>query len=199
VRTKDLASLLSLLQLSGQSGMLFLRLPEENDDKVWVAQCQLENGIVTMCRVITTSDGRVAMSNEAALQWLMRLGTLQWRLDEKQIPPANAISQPTAQSETSTPQSFGQAPLQWSPVFTLRDGLHIENSPASFSASQSIPMRAVHTWRATESGVAAREQRQVWLLVDGQRSIEEIAQLLHKPLSVVMKILADLKLGGFIY
>jgi hypothetical protein len=200
LRTKDLASLLRLLQLSGQSGMLFVRPPEENDGEAWVAQCQLDDGIVTMCRIIAKSDGRVVMSNEAALQWLMRLGTLQWLLDEKSIPQENPVPRQITQSEKTPIQSLeqsGQHPLSpWSPVSAQREGSRVERSPANPPVSQSVPTRTSRMWRGTESGV--REHRQVWLLVDGQHNIEEIAQLLHKPLLVIVKILADLKSGGFI-
>jgi hypothetical protein len=202
VRTKDLASLLRLLQLSGQSGMLFLRPPEENDGEAWVAQCQLDEGIVTMCRIIMKSDGRVAMTNEPALQWLMHLGTLQWWLDEKQIAQANSTSWPTTQAEKPTTQPLGPtewpAPAPWSPVSAQSEGSRVERSAANLPASQVVPVRTLRRWQATEGDGIMREHRQVWLLIDGQRDVEEIAQLLHKPLLAVMKTLAELRSNGFI-
>jgi hypothetical protein len=195
VHTKDLASLLRLLQLSGQSGMLFLKPLAENDGEAWVAQCQLDEGIVTMCRIIIKSDGHVAMTNEPALQWLMRLGTLQWWLDEKQIVQTNSMPRPTTQS---LKQPEWPALEPWSPVSAQSEGLRVERSPAGPSDSQIIPLRTLRRWQATEGDGIMREHRQVWLLIDGQRDAEEIAQLLHKPLLAILQILADLRSYGFI-
>jgi predicted transcriptional regulator len=45
---------------------------------------------------------------------------------------------------------------------------------------------------------ASREHRQVFALVDGQRTIEEIAHLLHRPSDVIVGVLQELRAAGFI-
>jgi hypothetical protein len=82
-----------------------------------------------------------------------------------------------------------------------REDRHEENLrkivPLS-SQLRSIPQRTPKGQAVPANAFASREHRQVFTLVDGQRTIEEIAYLLHRPPDAIIHVLQELRGAGFI-
>ena len=185
VYTKDLTFLLRLLLTSKQSGVLFVESCGQNgsDGSSWQGQFQLDNGVVALCLVRSKTDGQVLFTNEEAVLWLTRQGRLEWHMGED------------AQSEDvllpSLPhyeESRREQPLQ-----------EVMQSPLVQSKqSKGIPLRTVRGNTAPVNTFATREQLQVFALVDGRRTIEEIVRLLHKQPDAVIRILQELQTMGFV-
>jgi len=87
VYTKDLARLLQLLSVSGQSGLLRLEpLEPDRERESWHAHLILAEGEVITCHVLSKVDGHELASGSAALESLKGLGALSWSLEEMPDP-----------------------------------------------------------------------------------------------------------------
>lgn len=182
--TKDLTFLLRLLHTSKQSGILLVEPLEQGraNGLDWQGQFQLENGVVTSCLVRNKADGQVLRLNEEALHWLTLQGKLEWQMEEH-TPSAGALL-PSLPPPKEEPQDEAiedlQTPLAW--------GKQLREIPQRTFNGMNVPVNAL----------ASRDHRQVFALVDGRRSIEEIVRLLHKPPDVVVRVLQELQIRGFI-
>lgn len=182
MNTKDLSFLLQLLQTSKQSGLLFVEPPGPHEAP-WQGRFRLDNGVVIACWLCDKTDGRVVLKDDEALRWLTSQGKLDWRLEE------------------GTPSSAPSRPLLPPPEETSREQRHdAEVRPSAVGKNQlrGIPR---HTQKGRELSVNAfssRDHRQVFTLIDGRRSIEEIASLLHKPPDAVIRLLQELQAAGLI-
>ena len=88
--TKDLASLLQILQTSRASGELWVTPLELEQNKVpWQGRLQLLDGHINACQVQNMLNRQVLLRNEEALQWLMNSqhGKLEWSLGEDNPSP----------------------------------------------------------------------------------------------------------------
>jgi len=188
VYTKDLTFLLRLLHTSKQSGILFVEALEQSrlNGMDWQGQFQLENGIVKSCLVRNKADGQVLRRNEEAVYWLTQQGKLAWHMEE-QVQSTGALLPALPQSKEALREQLQddaaedpQPPLAWEKQL------------------KAIPLRTFSGNNAPVSAFASREQRQVFALVDGRRTIEEIVHLLHKHPDAVVRILHELQLKGFI-
>jgi len=188
VYTKDLTFLLRLLHTSKQSGTLFVEALDQgrSNGLGWQGQFQLENGIVKSCLVRNKADGQVLHHNEEAVHWLTLQGKLEWHMEEHAqstdallpvLPQSKEASRGQLQDEAAEDL---QPPLAWEKQL------------------KEIPRRTFSGNNAPVSSFASREQRQVFALVDGRRTIEGIVHLLHKPPDVVVRILHELQLKGLI-
>ncbi len=181
--TKDITFLLRLLGSSKQGGVLLVEGPGP-DESPWLGQFQLDKGIVLSCVVLDKSSGRVVLRNEEALQWLTARGKLKWHLQEEDTPPP-------APSPRLLPPGKD----------TRREDAYTTESPPlppTKNLLRAIPQRAALGNTAPANTLVSREHRQVYALVDGQRTIEEIAQLLHRPSEFIISIVQDLQVKGFI-
>jgi hypothetical protein len=183
VFTKNLSFLLQLLRTSKQSGMLVVEPPGSHKSS-WLGQFHLDKGVVVTCVIRNKADGRVLLSNDEAVRWLGSQGGLEWYLEEEQVPPP----------EEAPP--LRPAPEQ------IRSEQH-RDPAALLPAMWKNQMRAIP--RRTEKGkdvplstFASRDLRQVYTLIDGRRTIEEIVVLLHKPPDVIIRVLQVLHAAGFI-
>jgi hypothetical protein len=182
VYTKDIAFLLRLLGSSKQSGVLLVEAPGP-DTSPWLGQFQLDKGRVLSCLVIDKTSGRVGLRDEEALQWLATRGKLEWRLQEEEtLPPAPTPRLLPTGEDTQREETHAAKPPLAPPKNLLG----------------AIPQRAMAETVASTSLLTSREHRQVYALVDGQRTIEEIAYLLHRPAEFIISILQELQARGLI-
>lgn len=180
--TKDITFLLRLLQTSKQSGVLFVE-PFGQQEALWQGLFQLENGVVQSCFLRKKADGQIALRNDEALRWLTTQGKLEWRLDEEARFPGAPLSSLPAPEESRRVQRPVEAPPP--PVFW---GNQLGSIPQRTQKGKLVPVNAL----------ASRDHRQVFALVDGRRTVEEIVHLLHKPPDAVMQMLEQLRAIGLI-
>lgn len=178
--TKDFNSLLNLLDVSQQSGTLLVEIP----GKGWQAEMQLENGKPLSCVLVAIADGRVLLQGMQAIQWLSGIGELQWRLEEGRLPTSGA---PLARPSNAIPYADRQTG-KVDPGYS---------SQTSQNGSLHIFPRRLNRHGVVDSSWA-RDMRRVFALIDGTRSLEEIARLLHKSSEEVLSILQELASQGFI-
>ena len=180
--TKDITFLLRLLGSSKQSGVLVVEAPGP-DESPWQAQFQLDNGIVRSCVLLDKANGRVVLRDEEALQWITARGRLEWHMEEAEpppnplprlLPPGNEPGREDVYAAEELPPTLGSKQLRM------------------------IPQRALTGNIVSGDVFVSREHRQVFALVDGQRTIEEIAQLLHRPSDFIIGVLQDLQARGLI-
>jgi hypothetical protein len=182
VYTKDITFLLRLLQTSKQSGVLFVE-PFGQQEVSWQGLFHIENGVVQSCFLRRKADGQIALRDEEALRWLTTQGKLEWRLDEHaHFPGAPLPAFPAREEQRSV-----QRPVPALPPPVLR-GNQLGTIPQRTQKGKVVPVNAL----------ASRDHRQVFALVDGQRTIEEIVYLLHKPPEAVIQMLEQLRAIGLI-
>ena len=180
--TKDITFLLRLLHTSKQSGILFVESPGQ-DALPWQGEFQLRQGMVLSCLVRNKADGRVLLNNHEALNWLTRQGRLSWRVEEDAQSPGllPQVAPPGEQEQRGEREAEDPPPpAQWRNQY------------------RAVPQRTQKGKMVPVNAFASREHRQVLTLVDGQRTVEEIVQLLHKPPDAVIRILQELQASGFI-
>jgi len=182
VYTKDITFLLRLLQTSKQSGMLFVERPGPNES-TWQGQFRLDKGVMMSCLVRNKTDGQVLLSNDEAVRWLISQGRLTWHLEEDAPFLPLLLPAPPPHEEAKKEQRQVEDAL---PSFVWRKELG------------SIPQRTKKGLDAPVNAFASREHRQVFALVDGQRTVEEIVYLLHKPPDSIVRLLRELQVAGFI-
>lgn len=178
MRTKDLTSLLQLLQVSERSGLLTVEPPELSEGEQWQGQFLLTQGNVRSCLIRSKGDGRVLLQGADALRWLTRQGRLEWWMEEQ-----TASVDPPA-SRALPPPSSAQRPDSIVPV------------PPRQTAG--IPRRTPQGIASKGSEAWPRDYRHVLSLVDGRRGPEEIGRMLGKPVKSIERILRDLVAAGFV-
>ncbi len=211
VYTKDLASLLQLLSVSGQSGLLRLEpLEPARDREPWHAHFILSAGEIVTCQVLSKVDGRELISGSVAIQRLTQLGPLSWSLEEMpatrnqpRVFPSAVDNPPYYYGAGSPPVSpRGQEPNgSGPPVFPYaREQSTDGRSPFEQMKQPTvlIPRRTASGEYATVNSSWPRDHRLVFALVDGHRTLEEIAALIHKAPDTVARVLDDLQSIGVI-
>ncbi len=182
VYTKDITFLLRLLQTSKQSGLLLVECPGQNES-TWQGQFQLDKGVVLSCLVCNKSDGRVLLSNDEAVHWLISQGRLSWTLAEAEQFPGSLP--PALPPHEEAKKGYQQQEDTWPPSGWLKQ-------------AGDIPQRTPKGRDAPVNAFPSREHRQVFALIDGRRTVEEIVHLLHKPPDSVIRVLKELRAAGFI-
>ena len=162
--------------------MLFVE-PLEQQGPSWQGVFHLDKGTVKSCVVRTKADGRVLLSNDEAIRWLISQGKLNWNLEEATQPqnPSTPLLPPPEEGHSNRgPDDYAR------PVFPPKHQL------------DSIPKRTQKGEALSLNAFASREHRQVFTLIDGRRTIEEIIYLLHKSPAAVLAILQELQTAGLI-
>ncbi len=206
--TKDLVNLLQLFQASRQSGDLIVE-PQIQGEVPWKAQFRLVNGQMMSCQIRRKIDERVLLGDSEALRWLINpsLGKLEWSLEETTpipdmllplLPIDNSTiedglrssntgnSFPTVQYNKTEQDVHRAIPRSNTPSFTSQDHL------------RTIPRRTEQGNHTSGSILSSRDHRQIFSLIDGRRTAEEISQLLHKAPDSVIRVLSDLQVVGLI-
>jgi hypothetical protein len=180
VYTKDFASLLQLLDLSAQSGTLIV----ECEGETWQAVLPLRDGKLLSCRIVDVPSSRTLLSGDQAIDWLSQRGELRWSLQESSPPPYFPASPSGRFREQSSQRK--------SAINAMDDA-----QESSTRAFRLIPLRA-----NTSSGIILdqwpRDILRVFALIDGVRSLAEIAMLLRRPLAELVPIFRELAAKGFI-
>jgi hypothetical protein len=191
VYTKDLESLLDLLGVSEQSGVLQVEQAEgEESGSPWNAQIHLVEGRVITCEVLRKEDGQVLLRDANALRWLSGLGGLVWNLAE--------THRQTLTSSPSPPASVRAVKRNIDPRAALYqvDRHEGEISSKQASQSQTIPRRTARGKQTPVNPAWPRDHRIIFALIDGKKTIEEIALLLHKPPGLVQQVILELRAIG---
>jgi len=192
VHTKNLTFLLRLLQTSKESGILFVEPSEQNGShggygSAWQGQFQLDKGVVTSCLIRNKIEGQVWFSNDEAVNWLAEQGKLEWHLakraefSEEWLPPL--------------------LPYRETPREHLREDVAPVLLPSSAEEGKQlsdIPQRIFTRDVTPVNALPSRAHRQVFALIDGQRTVEDIMHLLHKKPELVIQVLQELRGAGFI-
>jgi hypothetical protein len=194
VYTKDITFLLRLLGSSKQSGILLVEAPGPNESP-WQGRFQLNNGMVTSCVLLNKADGRAVLRNEEALAWITSQGKLEWQMEEdaETAPPPP----PPPRTPPRLPSPTGGLPRD--ERYYYEENLPPAPSPVEKSQLAIVPQRTEKGRVVPGNAFASRDHRQVLGLVDGQRSVQEIAQLLHRPADSIIRVLQELQAAGFIY
>ncbi len=202
--TRDLANLLQLMQTSRQSGDLMIE-PSVQNGTPWRGQMRFVDGKVVSCQVQNKIDGHALFHDNEAMRWLVSTdrGKLQWSLEEPAPLPGTFLPPPPANEDSGRDEhsSMGRTnpyPTAQSPSIynTYPESQDNRSLSKPYSSGQSIQSGTI--LRRTESGnkapvLSSRELRQVFSLVDGHRTVEEIVNLLHKSPDLVVRLLNDLK------
>lgn len=187
--TKDLASLLQLLKVSGQSSVLRVE-PATDGTGAWYARIALVEGEVTSCQVQRGENGEILLSGPPALQWLTSLGGLFWKLEE-----AGTSSLPFSPSAPPVAHDMQRREPE---MLRSSDALYRSSQPGPARRLTGTPRRTARGKREAVNSSWSRDHRLVFALVDGRRTLEEIASLLHKPPGIVMNVLYDFQDQGLI-
>jgi hypothetical protein len=173
--TKDFASLLHLLSLSQQSGTLIVLRQGE----AWQASLQLQKGRPLSCIIISLVDGRLLMSGAQAVDWLASRGELQWYLTAGEQTGAAGLT-PTTTAPTAGPGQRSAPPS--SPSQGMR--------PSYLVPRRLLQSPPLSSW--------SREERLLFALIDGSRTVSEIAHLLRRSPEQIMPLLLSLIQRGAI-
>ncbi len=181
--SKNLITLLQLLSVAGASGMLRVGPFSNNQpDPSWQGSLLLLHGSLRDCRIDWWDGSHMrSAQGEKALKWLHQVESLIWRLE-------------TTEASTSTePGLLTPIPAD----LESEDALLVENLSTS-SASQweehfptymykpdeNVSLQRTEFGRLKEGVLMhdlPREERAVFALIDGRRTVSEIARLLKKP------------------
>lgn len=191
VYTEHVSHLLSLLDLSAQTGLLSLSPQEDPSAGPWRAWCELVEGKVKMCKVYQVSDQRVLVGGPLALEWLKAQGGMNWQMEGRSVPLS-------VQTEVQQrPGVFGEG-TQPDRITTTVNQLRA-SSPTSFPQDSQRPRRTLLGQKMANLSAWSRLQRQVFALVDGERSLVEIVQLLaHRSFKEVEEAIDALRAAGYI-
>ncbi len=190
--TKDLVSLLKLLSVSGQTGVLQIEpTAHDGNEKFWHAQILLVEGQVRASRIQRREDGQLLLRDAEALSWLSGQGGLSWTLEEKSgqelLPPHAAPSIRTIANKNASGSISG--PLQG----TNAGDEKIRELDLARSVPTDIPRRTVKGKQAVVNPSWPRDYRSVFALIDGRRTSKEIAVLLKKTPEHVEHVLNDFR------
>lgn len=193
MKTNDYVSLLWILKMSRQNGVVHVELPKAKRIEMgepWRARLHLVEGRVVKCYVHSQVDGRRLLSDDEAMRWLA-----QWGQCELAWSPEVFTLYQTAPHPVLRPAPAGLLP----------PARHIEppqraSQPAGLlpAARQDAPPQRIVQVGQGLLRSWPRKHRQVFALVDGKRSVGQIAAMLKLPRTVVEEIVNDLQSLGVI-
>ena len=133
------------------------------------------------CVVIDSKTGHIQFTNDDAIRWLMAQGKLDWRIEEYGQASIQPPTQPPPRNSTDVYQS--DTDLQLTQLWEKK---------------RKDIFQRTKRGNTTPCGCFTRDHRQVFALVDGRRTTEEIVQAIRKPPAVILRLLQDLLSEGFI-
>lgn len=156
VYTIDLATILQLLHEFQRNGILQAELPSgvPGFKKYCLVLINLAEGKIISCH-IKSDSGRTFLDGEDALRVVYSLGKLEW---------------------TFTPR-------QEAPLLNLRDSstdIPVVHDPTPKPVHSLIPQRIARVGQE-DLNSWPRKYRRVFVLIDGERSVEKIAAILSLP------------------
>jgi hypothetical protein len=160
----------SLLQLFNLSQQSGM-LIVSHQGEVWQARLHLRDGKWLDCSLLNKRSGQKLLDGEQAVYWLSQKGILEWQLvDQESHDHSN-------HAHDDNPQEY------------------IIKPPASVKGeARLIP----HRLTPALSQKHAREVRHIFHLIDGKRSLEDVARLLHKPYEEVVRTAQMLVAEGIV-
>ena len=198
--TKGLMQLLRALRIAGQSGVVHIEPVQQDAEEPWLAQLLLLKGEVDSCQLRSKRDGRVLLNDVEALSWLTNAGQLSWSLGESSQPTIPSRS-PPAVPPTDNSNLLGDMQRSPGPPPRLDPGMRGETPMPPSQMGSSIERAPRRTSKGAHTAVTLswpREHRQVFALVDGHRTLAEIAFLLHWSPERVVWMLDGLQSRGLI-
>jgi hypothetical protein len=200
------------MQTSRQSGDLIVE-PHTQSEIPWQGLFRLVDGQITFCQVWGKMDNRILLRGNDAIRWLVsgERGKLQWSVEESS--PLSEIFHPvlptgndSERKEQSSMNRTNPYPIvQNNPSMHDMSLLPQKDVQASGSSSREQGMQPGLVLKRTEAGnkapgfvLSSRDLRQVFALVDGRRTVEEIVRLLHKSPASVVHLLNELKAAGLL-
>ena len=209
--TKDLVDLLQLLQASRQNGDLVIE-PLVKYEATWQGRFRFVDGQVTSCRVYRKGDKKVLLHDDKALRWLTNpeQGRLEWFLEE--VPSLSDTFLPLLPMHSGATRDEQKTKSGTNFYLAAQNKERKQNMYSSTSDSEqalNTPLLAQDNgletvFRRTKQGnltprsLPSRDHRQVFALIDGHRTMEEIMRLLNKMPDLVSRVLNDLKAEGLI-
>ncbi len=212
VNTNDFGSLLWILDMSRQNGVVHVELPKAQrteKGEPWLARLYLVEGHVVECHVHSRVDGRKLLSDGEAMHWLAQWGQRQlvWSLEvftPRQttphsvlhpapvglLPPARTVvplQQVSQLADLPPPAQYSSPPHRITqPIGLLPPASQVKPPQRIVQAEQGV----IRSW--------PRKHRQTFALVDGKRSVGQIAAMLKQPPAFVEEIVNDLQSLGVI-
>lgn len=207
--TRDLANLLQLMQTSRQSGDLIIEAPADGETS-WQGRLRLVDGQITLCQVRAKTDGRFLLRDSEAVRWLIssERGKLQWSLEESSplpetflpILPTTADAGRDEHNNINKSDPYPIVPNNSNARNTYLPLRNNADASRSYSNANEQNIQPGVILKRTELGnkapglvLSSRDLRQVFALVDGRRTVEEIVRLLHKSPDSVVRLLNELK------
>lgn len=193
VYTIDLVTILQLLREFRRSGILRTEIPAglPRLKKPCFVVIELQRGEMAVCH-IKDARGQTLLSGQEAFRAVAGAGKLNWVFDEH-----TGHELPGELPEPGPQGGFGE------PVSTKRGLLQVPPAapPPLWSADSArhslIPRRLLEFNPAALSGWPHRH-RQVYILIDGTRSIGQIAAMLSQPPQLVEAVLREIQSTGAI-
>lgn len=198
--------------MSRQNGVVQVELPKAQrteKGEPWLARLYLVEGHVVACHVYSQVDGRRLLSDGEAMHWLAQWGQRQlvWSLEvftphqitphpvlrpapAGLLPPARTVAPPQQVSQLADlppPTQYGSPPHRITqPAGLLPPASQVKPPQRIVQAEQGV----IRSW--------PRKHRQTFALVDGKRSVGQIAAMLKQPPAFVEEIINDLQSLGVI-
>lgn len=208
----DFGSLLWILDMSRQNGVVHVELPRAQrteKGEPWLARLYLVEGHVVECHVHSQVDGRRLLSDGEAMHWLAQWGRHQlvWSLEVSTprqttphpvlrpapaglLPPARTVAplqQVSQLAELPLPTHYDSSPHRITqPIGVLRPASQVKPPQRIVEAEQGV----IRSW--------PRKHRQTFALIDGKRSVGQIAAILKLTTEVVEEIVDDLQSLGVV-
>jgi hypothetical protein len=207
--TKDLTNILQIMQTSRQSGALTVE-PLEQDGIPWQGYFRLVDGQITTCQISNKMNAQIVLRGEDALRWTTNTnhGKLAWFLKEDVqsadislplLPPPRGNVTKKEHDDTNKQdthfvmRSNSRSIPQITPPTRSNTTPYPSAGRRELPAPGTIPKRTKPGMYTPGNTLTSRDHRQVFSLIDGHKSIEEIAHLLHKPSGLIARILIELK------
>lgn len=159
----------SLLQLLNLSQQSGTLIVSRQEE-VWQARLHLRDGKWLDCSLLNKRNGQMLLDGEQAIYWLSQKGILEWQLVDQQSHADSTPVQDNSQEQLIKPPDL------------LKGKAHL------------VPRRLTPAL----SQQRAREVRHIFHLIDGKRSLEDVARLLHKPYEEVVRITQMLVAEGIV-
>lgn len=156
---------------------------------------ELLRGEMVSCQV-KDAKGQTLLSGQEATKAVGAVGKLSWMFDAytDQETPGSQPAAPARSALRNTDPLRNTGPL---PPFQTQPGLPVPQGFPNSARYTYVPRRLLEL-NAADMHAWPRRHRQVYVLVDGTRSIGQIAAMLSQPPQVIETVLREIQLTGAI-